>query len=98
MGKVTNLLNYIKKLNSSLLFQRYKKVIVAQGLREYNGMNPDQMLNVEVRLVEEELLKRILATKPIAKVVILKRQKKPTKKKLLSKDIEDDEELDGSLI
>jgi len=73
LGKVTKLLKKMREKDTRTLMKRFKHILRAQAIREYMAAKPDEDLNMEVRLTEEELLRR---QKPeSASIVITKKIK-----------------------
>jgi len=60
IGKVTKLLQKIKEEKTMDLMSRFKHIVSAQAIRIYIAAKPDPLLDIEVRLTEEELLKNRL--------------------------------------
>ena len=59
MGKVTDILHRIQAMDDLDLFERFNHITRAQAIREYTLMCNDKMLDVEVRLAGEEVIKRM---------------------------------------
>lgn len=58
-GKVTKLLEEIKEKNTIELMERFKHLVGSQAVRSYLMLKKNTLLNIEVRLVEEELTRRM---------------------------------------
>jgi hypothetical protein len=58
-GQITFLLGKVRDLKTYDLMQRFKKIVSAQAIRKYLVTKEDGLLNIEVRLSEEELLNRL---------------------------------------
>lgn len=62
MGKVTEILEKIRKMGNGELFDRFKHLARAQALREYLNSKNDPSLTIEVNLSGEEILKRMASS------------------------------------
>lgn len=67
MGKVLKKISEIRAMPTYELLKRFVHIVGAKAIREYLASRPDQQLNVEVRLTEEELIRRI-PSQPTKKV------------------------------
>lgn len=63
MGKVLKKLSEIRKKPILELMARFKHIVGAKAVREYIASKPDPMLDIEIRLTEEELVSRATAKK-----------------------------------
>lgn len=63
-GKVTTLLAKIRQQKTPTLLARFKHILCAQAIRKYIAAKPDSWLDVEVRITEEELTKRLKPSSP----------------------------------
>ena len=61
MGKVTEILEKIEGMNHKDLISRFKHIVRAQGVREYLGLKEDLNLTVEINLIGEEVLQRMVS-------------------------------------
>lgn len=82
MGKVLKKLAKIKQTSTFDLMQRFKHIVGAKALREYLASKTDVNLNIEIRLTEEELLRRITIKKPKKNNNICPSNEKPEKRSL----------------
>lgn len=64
MGKVLRKIEEIRSKPTYELLKRFMHIVGAKAIREYLASKPDQQLNVEVRLTEEELMQRIPSVRP----------------------------------
>lgn len=58
-GKVLLKLAELRAMSNFALLKRFKHVAGARAIREYIAAKPDLKLNIEVRLAEEELDRRM---------------------------------------
>lgn len=58
MGRVITLLKKIRQLNDKDLLDRFVHIVRAQAVREYAAMPREEDLLLEIRLINEEILKR----------------------------------------
>jgi hypothetical protein len=59
MGKVTLQLAKIRETSNFELMKRFKHIVGAQAIREYIAAKPDLTLKMEVRLMTEEIDRRM---------------------------------------
>jgi len=58
-GKVTELVEQFRNARAQELLDRWKHLIGVWSIKEYLDAKPDIDLNVEIRLLEEEIERRI---------------------------------------
>lgn len=63
-GIVTKILRKIKQEDTSTLMARFKHIVGAQAIRAYMVAKSDPILDVEVRLTQEELEHRMTKISP----------------------------------
>lgn len=61
MGKVIKKIYEVRAMTNFELLQRYKHIAVAQGIRVYLASKPDSTLDIEVRLIGEEIARRMVS-------------------------------------
>ena len=72
VGKVGTILSKIKTQETRDLMARFKHIVGAQAIKAYIAAKPDRMLDIEVRLMQEELENRI---RPKSPLIIIKSDK-----------------------
>jgi len=70
MGKVTQKISEIRARTNLELVERFVHIVGARAIREYIAARPDKILNIEVRLTEEEFVRRLSKGKSLVSVKI----------------------------
>jgi hypothetical protein len=74
MGKVSQKIKDIQALsNNGDLLRRFKKTLCAQAIREYLGMEVDNLLVVEINLLEDEVMNRLSKATPLVRCDLTKK-------------------------
>lgn len=67
IGGLTKMLKIIQKMTNKELLSRYQEVISNRAVREYvsvKNSKEDRLLSVEIRLITEDIMRRITIAKP----------------------------------